>query len=1249
MQFHATLHQEREPVPCDNIGFHFLLRRSDAIRTQIVPLARPQDRLHFAIQAHGFAHAFRSVNQEVGAFLERSTYLDELLDMLAGKLNSNESFDPHRGFQLDVVIIRMPTRGGSNGKRLSVGRRAFEKDSKCKQSIIPIHNSDDLCCARAIVTMRAWCHRNDPGHMGRSNWSALRQGRPRQTTQARELHRLAGVPEGPCGLEELEAFQRFLAPQYQLKVINRGHPFFMIYRGPDAPHQIMLLKSNSHYEGCTTFSGFVNISYWCHLCDKGFDHKDKDNHPCEGRTCRACDRDHQHPCPDYDCYTKPILLCSACHCKFYGPDCLQFHRSSGRCDKYKTCPTCKAYYKVDKKHRHICGHDECYSCGQFFNLSTHKCYIQPPFEPPPPRAHRNDDDEGEPKETPPPQLVYADIECMLTDDRGFTPQLLCYRHQDQQHITTLQGEDCIKWFMRHLDDLAHPASEDIEEQPLIIIFHNLKGFDGLFILHELYRDQRKVEEQLTIGAKVLSFKSKPFTFKDSLCFLPMPLSAFPTTFGLTELKKGFFPHVFNLPSHQNYVGPIPALQYFDPDSLSAKNKAILETWHADQVRQNVIYDFQKELKEYCQSDVDILQRGCEAFCEEFQSHADFNPFVECYTIASACNRYWRKTHMPLNTIAIQPPNGWRGARVNQSMVALQCLYYQESLLPKEGACADRIKHVRNGGEQKLLVDGGFVFVDGYDDQTRSVYEFQGCLWHGCPTCCRTQHHKKYGANPDRSLEELYTATCYKWECQWTHQKKQDPSIRTFLDRLELVAPLEPRDAFFGGRTGAVALYANTAPGEEIHYVDVTSLYPWVNKIQVYPVKHPEINTQPANQDLLDYFGLATVDILPPAHLFHPVLPVRHGGKLTFPLCMTCVKDEQTKPLLERSAICHHTPSQRQLRGTWCTPEIAKAVEKGYTLLKIDEVWHFPHQRRGLFQPYVDTWLKLKQESAGWTRWCTTQADKDLYVQQYREREGITLDNVAKNPGRKQVAKLMLNSFWGKFGERPNKAKTEQITQPHELYKILTDSAVELSNLRICTDDVLEVVYKQTEENTLPSVKTNIFIVAFTTCWARLKLYSYLDQLQQQVLYYDTDSVIYHWRPGQPKIATGDFLGEMTDELEGDVIQEFVSGGAKNYGYRTRGGKFECKVRGFTLNVRGSRALNYTTMKENIMSELEDPTEEPRVIPVVNPNHFQQDSTRKSIKLVEQVKRYKLVFDKRVIDVPSKRSYPFGYWTSSTSH
>ena len=62
---------------------------------------------------------------------------------------------------------------------------------------------------------------------------------------------------------------------------------------------------------------------------------------------------------------------------------------------------------------------------------------------------------------------------------------------------------------------------------------------------------------------------------------------------------------------------------------------------------------------------------------------------------------------------------------------------------------------------------------------------------------------------------------------------------------------------------------------------------------------------------------------------------------------------------------------------------------------------------------------------------------------------------------------------------------------------------------------------------------------------------------------------------------------MKDEVEGDTIVEFISGGAKNYGYQTARGKVECKVRGFTLNVRGREVLNYESMKDHILSTLED--------------------------------------------------------------
>jgi len=64
-----------------------------------------------------------------------------------------------------------------------------------------------------------------------------------------------------------------------------------------------------------------------------------------------------------------------------------------------------------------------------------------------------------------------------------------------------------------------------------------------------------------------------------------------------------------------------------------------------------------------------------------------------------------------------------------------------------------------------------------------------------------------------------------WECQWDRLVDNEPAVSQLLRSLDLVSPLELREAFFGGRTGAVALHAVAGEGEEIRYVDVTSLYP----------------------------------------------------------------------------------------------------------------------------------------------------------------------------------------------------------------------------------------------------------------------------------------------------------------------------------------------------------------------------------------------------------------------------------------
>ena len=189
---------------------------------------------------------------------------------------------------------------------------------------------------------------------------------------------------------------------------------------------------------------------------------------------------------------------------------------------------------------------------------------------------------------------------------------------------------------------------------------------------------------------------------------------------------------------------------------------------------------------------------------------------------------------------------------------------------------------------------------------------------------------------------------------------------------------------------------------------------------------------------------------------------------------------------------------------------------------------------------------------------------------------------------------------------------------------------------------MEVVTTRDEVAYQPSFKINVFLASFTTAQARLKLYNSLDLLKERVLYMDTDSIIYKTKSGESELPTGRFLGQFTNETPGDSIKEFVTAGPKNYGYLTRKGKTECKVRGFSLNYETQKLLNYYTLKENVLKELEDPQDKPRTTNIPIHDYFARDQVHKRVKLTDRVKQYKLVFDKRVLDLSTKQSTPYGY-------
>ena len=55
----------------------------------------------------------------------------------------------------------------------------------------------------------------------------------------------------------------------------------------------------------------------------------------------------------------------------------------------------------------------------------------------------------------------------------------------------------------------------------------------------------------------------------------------------------------------------------------------------------------------------------------------------------------------------------------------------------------------------------------------------------------------------------------KWGCELTKDLEEDEEMKQFFEDHELIDPLQPRDAFYGGRTNATKLFHECQGDEKI--------------------------------------------------------------------------------------------------------------------------------------------------------------------------------------------------------------------------------------------------------------------------------------------------------------------------------------------------------------------------------------------------------------------------------------------------
>ena len=220
------------------------------------------------------------------------------------------------------------------------------------------------------------------------------------------------------------------------------------------------------------------------------------------------------------------------------------------------------------------------------------------------------------------------------------------------------------------------------------------------------------------------------------------------------------------------------------------------------------------------------------------------------------------------------------------------------------------------------------------------------------------------------------------------------------------------------------------------------------------------------------------------------------------------------------------------------------------------------------------------------------------------------------------------------------SKTDRVTQPKDLYAYLDSDQYVVKDVQLVNDETVEIQYMEKKGFVEENNKVNIVIAAFTTAYARLKLYDLLDLLQERVLYYDTDSVVYVHEPGKPDPPLGDHLGDLTDELKGGYITTFMSGGPKNYGYVTNTGEAILKIRGISLTYDATLTLNIGTMRDLVDSYVIDGDRHEKVT-ITIPYKITRDKKEKNIVTKRTKKDYRVVYNKRVV----KNNYetvPYGY-------
>ena len=744
----------------------------------------------------------------------------------------------------------------------------------------------------------------------------------------------------------------------------------------------------------------------------------------------------------------------------------------------------------------------------------------------------------------------------------------------------------------------------------ILLAHNGGSFDHQFVVYYLEKHCLPYKATPRPGGihKYLSIRiirdnaEQDIHLKDFMMFFPGSLKSIAESFKL-QIQKGDFPHLFDREENETYEGRIPRLEspedyYCLRQKKQEKEIEEMKKWYEEECRvychceegflecpgeiryptcsrcQQQRWVFREQLEKYCWLDVDVLAMCVDKFR---MAHLEFgkergtpegrgwkpsciDPF-QMSTQAQVALSFFLRGHRETE---MQPAISQPRTRAGWSEISLLWLEEEQQRRREEfGTNEFQIQHVGNSVHEYFDTRATCSYVNGYAcwENREIIFEFLGCFLHGCPYCFpeevqenpETMHPRRYlpwGLIYEKTLRKIdalravYPEVHVMWECEYTNRSSL-PGRRFFSEYEKRLCKnlIKNREFFFGGRTEVFRPYSRGIP---LQHIDVTSMYPYICSHKTVPFGHPVI-----------YFG-GTCD---PERL-KADHPDRYFGYLRCfvrlnPRCVLGLlpsRRESEKGGTERLVF-----SLEPQEGTWFSEEIYLAMENGYEVTELYEVYHFPPDRRTneYFRGYMSFFLRIKQESEGWVKAgasseTPTEEEKERIIENLFVQNGsmarMRKENVGINLVLRALAKVYLNCLWGKLAQDVEQVNSVILGDYTSWMKeIVLNPEVDRQSLRYRHMQGAAVMcyYEKFTEHKRLSPQVNIWIAASVTAWARTILHrKMLDIGPHRILYCDTDSIIFEGNLDH-HVQRG--LGQWASETErGETIKEFYGVAPKCY-------------------------------------------------------------------------------------------------------